>query len=218
MSLERAANRVTGWVLALALAGCAVDDAELSEREGTEAEAELEGTSQALGSFSHVLPKRGGSHAIIESQFHGFGMLYSMQLRTGVLVDAVSTSFYTPTNPNNQFTAGDPTFARGPAGGTAGSPAPALTCPSGFAAQGLYGRSGGRLDMLGLVCTQIGSDGKPIESAQRAIGAYGGSGGTFFYDVCAGTWLAGINLEIALKSSGTNKIVSSVQGYCANAR
>jgi hypothetical protein len=82
----------------------------------------------------------------------------------------------------------------------------------------MYGRSGAHVDMLGLVCTQIGADGKPIPSTEKAIGAHGGAGGTFFYDVCpASEWLGGMNVQVASKSSGTNNIVGSVQGYCAAA-
>jgi hypothetical protein len=141
-----------------------------------------------------------------------------MQLRTGALVDAVSASFYTPSNPNNRYTPGDPFFVRGPAGGSAGSSQPGLECPAGFAATGLCGRSGQRLDELGLLCAQIGNDGRPIVSTQRAVGAFGGTGGTAFLDTCgAGKWLSGMTVTVALKSSGTNKIVSSIQGYCSNA-
>jgi hypothetical protein len=216
-----------------ALAGCS--DEAMSTEEATAAEGEddgagatSEGTSapendlavaaQQLGGFSHLLPRRGSVNDVIEGQFLGSGMLYAMNLRTGALVDAITASFYTPSLANNRFSTGDPFFARGPAGGTAGSAMPKLVCPAGFAAYGLYGRSGNRLDQLGLICAQIGNDGRPIESTVRAIGAYGGTGGTFFFDTCgAGKWLSGMAVHIALKSSGTNKIVSAVQGFCSNA-
>jgi hypothetical protein len=175
-------------------------------------------TAQELGGFSHVLPRRGSLNDVIEGQFLGSGMLYAMNLRTGALVDAITASFYTPSLPNNRFSTGDPFFARGPAGGTAGSAMPRLECPAGMAAYGLYGRAGNRLDQLGLICALIDAAGRPVESTARAIGAYGGTGGTFFFDTCgAGKWLSGMVVSIALKSSGTNEIVSAVQGFCSNA-
>lgn len=218
-----------------ALAGCSAE--AMSAEEASDAEGEAGGagdgaategagaeesdiavTAQQLGGFSHLLPRRGSVNDVIEGQFLGSGMLYAMNLRTGALVDSITASFYTPSLPSNRFSPGDPFFARGPAGGTAGSAMPKLECPGGFAAYGLYGRAGNRVDQLGLICAQAGNDGRPIESSVRAIGAYGGTGGTFFFDTCgAGKWLSGMAVSIALKSSGTNKIVSAVQGYCSNA-
>lgn len=225
MLVQKIMSRVLKFALSAALIGCAADsgpsEGELSQLEqlaGADDSAEIAGASQALGGFARVLPKRGSADEIVESKFLSWGMLYSMQLRTGALVDAVSASFYTPSGADNRFRPGDPVFTRGPAGGTAGSPAPLLQCPAGFAATGLYGRSGKRLDMLGLVCSQIAADGRPVKSTERAVGAYGGQGGTFFFDTCGeGEWLSGLMIQVAMKTSGTNKIVSSVQGYCASA-
>lgn len=226
MLLQKITSRVLKFALAAALIGCTADgepsEDELAQSDqvaGADESADVAGVAQSLGNFARVLPKRGSDNGIVESKFLSWGMLYSMQLRTGALVDAVSASFYTPSNADNRFRPGDPVFTRGPAGGTAGSPAPLLQCPGGFAASGVYGRSGNRLDMLGLICSQIAGDGRPLKSTERAVGAYGGPGGTFFFDTCdEGEWLAGLMVQVAMKASGTNKIVSSVQGYCASAR
>jgi hypothetical protein len=228
MSRRRISKILVGFLGAFALAGCTAEamppgDGPVSEGDapadrGIDEGQDLGATSQPLGSFSHVLPRRGSLNNIVDTRFLGSGMTYAMVLRTGDLVDAVSASFYTPSNPNNRYTPGDPFFLRGPAGGTAGSEQPRLECPAGFAAFGLCGRSGNRLDELGLLCAQIGSDGRPIVSTQRAIGAFGGNGGTPFIDTCGtGKWLSGMMVSVALKSSGTNKIVSAIQGYCSNA-
>ncbi|MET0591392.1 MAG: hypothetical protein ABW133_01750 [Polyangiaceae bacterium] len=210
-------------------AGCAADATSANEEAGEEnagtteptsddGKRDVGATSQALGGFSHLLPRRGSVNDVVEGQFLGSGMMYRMELRTGALVDAISATFYTPRLANNRFSDGDAFFRRGPAGGTAGSAMPMLECPGGFAAVGMYGRSGNRLDQVGLICAQIGGDGRPVESTVRAMGAYGGTGGTFFFDTCgAGKWLSGMAVSIALKSSGTNKIVSAVQGFCSNA-
>lgn len=226
MSLQETANRLLNLAIASALVGCAADSGpslealeQVEQIARADESADLALSTQELGNFAHLLPKRGSDDAIVESRFLGWGMLYAMQLRTGALVDAVSASFYTPSSADNRFRAGDATFTRGPAGGTAGSSAPLIQCPAGFAANGLYGRSGKHIDMLGIVCAQIASDGTPLKSTERAVGAYGGQGGNFFFDTCGeGEWLAGAVVQAAMKASGTNKIVSSVQGYCAASR
>jgi len=220
---------LAGFLSASALAGCSAEalsegEAPVTEASDTadpssgEGNTDVGATAQPLGAFSHLLPQRGSQKSIVESHFLGSGMMYAMQLRTGALVDSVSASFYRPSLANNRFTTGDPFFVRGPVGGTAGSLQPRLECPAGYAAFGLCGRSGDRIDELGVICAQIGGDGGPVVSTQRGIGAFGGTGGTPFVDTCgAGKWLTGMNVSIALKSSGTNKIVSSVQGFCSNA-
>jgi hypothetical protein len=228
MSDRRVSKSFVGFFAACALAGCAADatssgdeldpeSGEIADKDADPSQNDLGVDSQALGGFSHLLPRRGTRNDVVESRFLGSGMMYSMQLRTGALVDAVSASFYTPSLPNNRYSDGDPFFARGPVGGTAGSAQPRLECPPVFAATGLYGRAGNRVDQLGLVCAQIGVDGLPVLSTQRVVGAFGGAGGTAFFDTCgAGKWLTGIAVDVALKSSGTNKIISAVQGSCSN--
>ncbi len=220
---------LAGFVSAWALAGCSAEalpegevpptePSDVADPSSGEGNTDVGATAQPLGAFSHLLPQRGSQKAIVESRFLGSGMMYAMQLRTGDLVDSVSASFYTPSLANNRYTTGDPFFVRGPAGGTAGSAQPRLECPAGYAAFGLCGRSGDRIDQLGLICAQIGVDGRPVVSTQRGIGVFGGTGGTDFVDTCgAGKWLTGMNVTVALKSSGTNKLVSSVQGFCSNA-
>ena len=224
---RRISTSVVGLVSAFALAGCAAEAMSTSNGLGVERSersqeaddgSEVGVESQALGGFSHLLPRRGSLEDLVESRFLGSGMTYAIQLRTGALVDAISASFYTPSLSNNRYSSGDPFFVRGPTGATAGSAQPRLECPAGFAASGLCGRSGTRLDELGLLCAQIGSDGRPVAGSERPIGAYGGDGGNVFLDSCgAGKWLTGMAVYVALKSSGTNKIVSAVQGYCSNA-
>lgn len=224
MSASKVWKSVAGLLSATVLWGCMAesadptDDALPSEDTAETAEEGLGTSSQALAGFSHNLPRRGSEEEIVETAFLGYGMMYELSLRTGALVDSVSATFYTPSNPNNQYTSGDPRFARGPVGGTAGSAQPKLVCPAGYAAHGLYGQAGKRVDMLGLVCARIASDGRPITSDFKVVGAYGGTGGTFFYDTCGeGKWLAGMFVGVALKTSGSNKIVSYVKGYCGNA-
>jgi hypothetical protein len=226
MFISQKLMKIVRSIAASMLIGCAAGAASPSELEKYEVDTEEAGegedevgvSMQALGGFTQHLPKRGSDKRLVDTEFLGWGMLYAMELRTGALVDAITTSFYTPSNASNRFSPGDPVFTRGPVGGTAGSKAPLLTCPGGYAASGIYGRSGAHVDMLGLVCAEAGSDGRPIKSTERAIGAYGGQGGTFFYDVCPeGQWLGGIMAEVAAKSSGTNNIIGSVQGWCASA-
>ena len=224
---QKLIQNVCRSIAASMLVGCAAGAASPSDLEAhevnTEGAADAEGdvgvSMQALGGFTQHLPKRGSDKHLVDTEFVGWGMLYSMELRTGALVDAITASFYTPSNANNRYSPGDPVFTRGPVGGTAGSKAPVLTCPGGYAATGIYGRSGAHVDMLGLICAESGSEGRPIKSTERAIGGYGGQGGTFFYDVCPqGQWLGGLMVEVAAKSSGTNNIIGSVQGWCAAAR
>jgi hypothetical protein len=229
-------NRKTGKIMvgvmsAIALAGCAAEGADVPDAQqngaeqavGTETtdtqDPETGLTTQALGSFSHHLPRRGSEEGVVETMFLGYGMMYELSLRTGALVDAVSASFYVPSSPSNQHTPGDKLLARGPAGGSAGSLQPKLVCPGGYAAHGLYGQAGKRIDLLGLVCARIARDGRPLASDFKVVGAYGGTGGTFFYDTCGeDSWLAGMIVGVAPKSSGSNKVVSSLKGYCGSAR
>ena len=212
-----------------ALVGCASDVDQNDETNGLgldhpaavmeEVAGEVESAEQALGSPAGVLPLRGTAEGIVESKFLGRGMVYSMNLRTGQVVDQVKVHFYTPSRADNKFSSGDPTFTGGPVGGTAGSAQPTTTCPASYAAYGLFGGSGARVDRLGLVCARIGNDGRPMTNDVKVLDAWGGPGGTFFYDVCGeGKWLSGMVVAAALKSSGSNKIISFVQGYCSNAR
>lgn len=222
-------SSVSKWMVrmasAVSLLGCAPDGGDGLEFEqpptieGLADGEELGQSEQALGSVSHLLPLRGSDEGVIAAEFHGHGMLHAMTLRSGALVDAVTTHFYTPNSSDNRYRAGDALFTRGPFGGTAGSEQPILQCPGGYAAHGFYGRSGKRVDMLGLVCAQIAGDGSPLTSSVKVIGAYGGSGGTFFYDTCGeGRWLSGATFGAALKTSGSNKIISYVRGHCSNVR
>jgi hypothetical protein len=225
-------SSVSKWMVrmasAVALVGCAPDGSEGADGLGIEQPPALEGLAddeelgsaeQGLGSFSQLLPLRGTDEGAIAAQFQGSGMMHAMTLRSGALVDAVTTHFYTPSNVDNRYRPGDALFTRGPFGGTAGSEQPILQCPAGHAAHGLYGRSGKRVDMLGLVCAQIGADGRPLTSSVKVVGAYGGNGGMFFYDTCGeGSWLSGATFGSALKTSGSNKIISYVRGHCSSAR
>lgn len=224
MMESKMSGMLSAGLFALSLAGCAGESdsaagADQPEDVATEADSKVAIAEQALGGPAGVLPLRGTTPGIVESKFFGSGMVYAMNLRTGALVDQLTVHFYTPTRADNRFSPGDKTFSGGPFGGTAGSAQPTTTCPGGYAAHGLFGGAGKHVDRLGLVCARIGSDGLPITSDVKVLDAWGGSGGTFFFDVCgAGKWLRGIAAGAALKSSGSNKIIGFVQGYCANAR
>jgi len=145
MERKKVWKGIVGMLSATALVGCVAEGAALTDATplagdepaspADEAIAEIGGTTQALGNFSHHMPRRGSEEDIIETVFLGYGMMYELSLRTGVLVDAITASFYEPSNPNNQHTPGDRVFARGPAGGTAGSAQPKLVCPGGYAAR-----------------------------------------------------------------------------------
>jgi hypothetical protein len=219
---------VVAGLCAIGLAACAADTMEGDElgsdedevmTEQTAEETELASSSQALGSFSHKLPLRGSFAGVIDSQVMGNGMMYGMQLRTGALVDAVTVRYYVPRSANNRYAAGDLLFTQGPVGGSAGSVQPLTECPGGYAAYGLFGGSGNRLDRLGLICAQIDATGRPVTTQLVHLDAFGGTGGTSFYDTCGeGKWLSGFAVGVALKSSGSNKIISYAQGRCENAR
>jgi hypothetical protein len=229
MKERKVSMMVSAALTAAALVGCAADVDQVDRASGSEVDqpaaispdgdSQVDMAEQALGSPAGVLPLHGTAQGIVESKFLGRGMTYAMRLRTGSLVDQVTMHFYTPSRADNLFSPGDPTFIGGPVGGTAGSAQPLTTCPAGYAGYGLFGGSGKHIDRLGLVCARIGSDGRPVTSDVKVLDAWGGAGGTFFYDVCGeGKWLSGMVAGAALKSSGSNKIISFVQGYCNNAR
>lgn len=213
-------NIISIAVLTGALLGCATPiDAEGAAGQGAMDignEPDVAGTAQELSTTaSHSLPRRGSFDAPqTGARFLGSGMMYKLTLRTGALVDRITSSFYLPSQPDNLFRPGDPFFSES-FGGTAGGPQPAQTCSGGFAAIGLRGRSGQRLDALGLVCAQIRANGEPNLSNLEFHPIEGGSGGIAFTDLCgAGEWLGGITVWSARKRSGTNDIISAIRGAC----
>ena len=211
---------IAAWLLAGSLFGCATPiDAEGAAGEGAAdvgIDADVASTAQELSTtVSRWLPTRGSFDAPqTGSRFMGSGMMYNLTLRTGDLVDRVTSSFYVPSQPDNRFHPGDPSFTMA-FGGTAGGPQPAQTCSAGFAAIGLRGRSGKRLDALGLVCAEIRTNGEPNLNNLQVHPRQGGSGGTAFTDLCgAGEWLGGLSVWSARKRSGTNDIISGIRGAC----
>lgn len=210
------------WIALLTgtLLGCAAPiGAEGAAGEGAAdvgIESDVASTAQELSTtVSRSLPRRGSLDAPqTGARFLGSGMMYKLTLRTGDLVDRITSSFYLPSQPDNLFRPGDPFFSES-FGGTAGGPQPAQTCSGGFAAIGLRGRSGQRLDALGLVCAQILGNGEPNLGNLELHPIEGGSGGNAFTDLCgAGEWLGGLTVWSASKRSGTNDIISAIRGAC----
>jgi hypothetical protein len=207
-------------LLAGSLLGCAAEVDTDGLGSTVDDASEVDVSSQAL--TSHVrrtFPRRGSLEStIVDSEVLAYGMLYRLTLRTGDLVDRLSADFYVPSQPDNLFRPGDPLVSR-VIGGTAGGPKPSQNCDAGYAAVGLRGRAGKRLDALGLVCARIRSNGEPNLSDLQYLPVQGGPGGSAFFDLCqAGEWLGGMSAWAARKSSGTNDVVSAIQGVCYAAR
>jgi hypothetical protein len=215
-------NTNTIWIALLTgtLLGCeAPIGAEGAAGEGASdvgIDGDVASAAQELSTTaSRLLPMRGSLDAPqTGARFLGSGMMYKLTLRTGDLVDRITSSFYLPSQSDNLFRPGDPFFSES-FGGTAGGPQPAQTCSGGFAAIGLRGRSGKRLDALGLVCAQILGNGEPNLDNLQFHPIDGGTGGTAFTDLCgAGEWLGGMTVWSARKRAGTNDIISAIRGAC----
>jgi hypothetical protein len=221
MSSKIHLTRIVAWLLLFgSLVGCATPiDSEGAAGDAASSvgtDAGVASTAQELSTIvRRRLPIRGSFAApLTGSKLLSFGMMYSMTLRTGALVDRITASFYLPSQPDNLFRPGDQ-FSSSSFGGTAGGLQPAQTCSGGFAAIGLRGRAGQRLDAFGLICAQILANGEPNLSNLQFHPVQGGSGGTAFSDLCgAGEWLGGLNVWSARKSSGTNDIISAIRGVC----
>ena len=220
MSSKLHITGIVPWLLAGTLIGCPAliytEDIARVDAAYVGNDAGVASAAQELSTIvRRRLPTRGSFEAPqTGTKFLSFGMMYSMTLRSGALVDRITASFYLPSQPDNRFRPSDQFFSSS-FGGTAGAPQPVQTCSAGFAAIGLRGRSGRRLDALGLVCAQILSNGEPNLNNLQLHPIRGGSGGTAFNDLCgSGEWLGGLNVWSARKDSGTNDIISAIQGVC----
>ena len=166
-------------MMALAPA-CIMDEADWSEEAIAETSNEL-----SVSDLTFNLPARGGNGGQSGSlncapDYVAVG-IYG---RAGRIIDNLGLTC-APLNTDGSLGASYDTGSRG---GTGGNPF-RISCPAGQAIVGFHGRSGGKVDRLGLYCSGV-VHWLDQGTVQHTSSSVGGSGGSPFADICPFAYVA----------------------------
>lgn len=178
---------------------CTVGEADWSEEDLAEQSSEL-----SVSNETYNLPARGGNGgrpgSLNCAPDHVAVGVYG---RAGRVIDSLGLTCAILNADGSLGTSYD-TGALGSSGGNAFR----FTCPAGQAVVGFHGRSGGKVDQLGVFCSGVANwlDDATVEHTSSSVG---GSGGTSFADACPIAYVA-TKLNVR-----TGRIVDQEQLVCS---
>lgn len=159
---------------------CLMDEADWSEEAIAERTSEL-----SVSDLTFDLPARGGNGgqpgSLNCAPDHVAVGIYG---RAGRIIDNLGLTC-APLNADGSLGASYDTGSRG---GSGGNPF-RLTCSAGQAIVGFRGRSGGKVDRLGLYCSSV-AHWLDQGTVQHTSSSVGGSGGSPFADTCPFAYVA----------------------------